>query len=71
MLSPKRSFFLLWIAGFFLWLGFDLLMEAVVFEYLKWNGTTKNDPFFIFWWLGGLTWTGYGIRRLLKTESLQ
>ena len=57
---------LLWLLGFPLWLAFDLLMEVVVFEALGWNGTTKNDWFFMLWWivLGG--WFLLGIRKLIR-----
>jgi len=41
-------FLLIWIFGFFALLAFDLFMEAFVFEWLHWNGTTKNDWFFCF-----------------------
>ena len=37
------NFFLLWVFGFFVLLSFDLFMEGIVFEYLAWNDTTKND----------------------------
>jgi len=39
-------FFLTWVFGFFVLLSFDLFMEGIVFEWLEWNGTTKNDWFF-------------------------
>ena len=55
--------------GFIGWLGVDLFMEAVVFELLQWNGTTKNDGFFIFWWMVTLGWAVYGILRLLKLKK--
>lgn len=66
MLSPKKTiFFLQWIGLFLLWFAFDLFMEYVVFEYLEWNGTTKNDWFFLLWWLCVLGWFVYGFYRLL------
>ena len=66
MLSKnKRFFFFQWIGGFLLWLIFDLLMEAFVFEWLAWNGTTKNDWFFVGWWIGVFSWLGWGMTRLL------
>ena len=43
-------FLLIWVFGFFVLLSFDLFMEGIVFEWLEWNGTTKNDWFFILWW---------------------
>jgi hypothetical protein len=44
------DFFLIWIFRFFALISFDLFMEGIVFEYLAWNGTTKNDWFFALWW---------------------
>lgn len=64
----KRFFFVQWIGGFLLWLIFDLLMEAFVFEWLAWNGTTKNDWFFISWWIGVFYWLGWGVVRFLSTD---
>ena len=40
-------------------------MEGIVFEWLEWNGTTKNDWFFVLWW--GVTvvvWFLYGVYTL-------
>ena len=44
----------------------DLFVEAFVFEWLEWNGTTKNDWFFILWWLIILIWFTYGANKLFK-----
>ncbi|MAX08958.1 MAG: hypothetical protein CMQ08_13410, partial [Gammaproteobacteria bacterium] len=44
------NFFLIWIFGFFVLLSFDLFVEGFVFEWLEWNGTNKNDWFFVLWW---------------------
>jgi hypothetical protein len=41
-------------------------MEAIVFEWLEWNGTDKNDWFFILWWGGVITWFLWGARHLLQ-----
>ena len=35
---------------FFVLLSFDLFAEGFVFEWLEWNGTNKNDWFFVLWW---------------------
>ena len=43
-------FFMLWILGFVGLFIFDLFIEGVVFEWLEWNGTAKNDWFFMVWW---------------------
>ena len=52
--------------GLVVWFGFDLFMEFFVFEWLQWNGTTKNDPFFIAWWLVTLAWLVIGGRGLYR-----
>ena len=39
-----------WCLGAALLLIIDMFAEAVVFEWLQWNGTTKNDWFFLLWW---------------------
>jgi hypothetical protein len=59
-------FFLIWIFGFFALLAFDLFMEAFVFEWLHWNGTTKNDWFFVLWWGFVVTWFLYGIKTIYE-----
>ena len=58
--------FLLWVFGFFALLSFDLFVEAFVFEWLAWNGTTKNDWFFVLWWGLVVVWFLYGVVTLLK-----
>ena len=59
-LKPS-TFFLTWVFGFFALLSFDLFVEAFVFEWLEWNGTNKNDWFFVLWWGLVVTWTLYGL----------
>ena len=56
----NTNFFLSWIFGFFVLLSFDLFVEGIIFEYLEWNGTTKNDWFFALWWGLEVTWLLYG-----------
>ena len=58
------SFFKLWILGFVGLFVFDLFIEGVVFEWLEWNGTAKNDWFFMVWWGLVLAWFLYGIYSL-------
>jgi len=58
------NFFLIWIFGFFALLSFDFFFEFIVFEYLDWNGTTKNDWFFLLWWILVAVWTVIGSRNL-------
>lgn len=57
-------FFLLWFFGFFVLLSFDLFIESIVFEWLQWNGTTKNDWFFALWWGLVMVWFLYGVKTL-------
>ena len=58
------NFFLLWIFGFFAFLAFDLFVEAFVFKWLNWNGTDKNDWFFVLWWGFVVIWFFYGTKTL-------
>jgi hypothetical protein len=48
-----------WVVGVAVLLVIDIVAEALVFEWLAWNGTTKNDWFFVLWWLAVLAWTVY------------
>ena len=63
-------FFLMWVFGFFILLSFDLFMEGFVFEWLEWNGTTKNDWFFALWWVFVVVWFIYGIVILYRKIKL-
>jgi len=47
----KSFSFFNWITGFVVLLSLDFLFEGLIFEILNWNGTTKNDWFFILWWV--------------------
>ena len=58
------KFIPLWIFGFFVLFSFDLFMEGIVFEWLEWNGTIKNDWFFALWWGFVVVWIIYGIKTL-------
>ncbi len=65
--------FLIWVFGFFVLLSFDLFIEGIVFEWLKWNGTTKNDWFFALWWGLVVVWFIYGsvvLYKKLKTKKM-
>ena len=53
-----------WCLGAALLLIIDVFAEAVVFEWLQWNGTTKNDWFFLLWWLIVAGWTVLSARRI-------
>lgn len=56
----------LWVFGFIVLFSFDLFMEGVVFEWLEWNGTEKNDWFFILWWGFNLLWAIFGVSIIKK-----
>jgi len=58
--------FLLWVFGFFALFAFDLFVEAFVFEWLAWNGTNKNDWFFVLWWGVVVVWFLYGAVTLCR-----
>jgi hypothetical protein len=64
-------FFLFWVFGVFLLLSFDLFMEGIVFEWLNWNGTKKNDWFFALWWGLVVVWFLYGIASLYQRFKLK
>jgi hypothetical protein len=60
-----------WLVGLVLLLAIDLFAEAVVFEWLQWNGTTKNDWFFMLWWAVVALWTltsAYRVIKALRTD---
>jgi len=65
-MNQSRNWWVKWLLGVLLWFLFDLFMEAVVFEALGWNGTTKNDWFFILWWILLFFWFLYGLKRLFR-----
>ena len=46
-----------WLLGLLILFAIDLFAELVVFEWLEWNGTTKNDWFFMLWWVLVALWT--------------
>ena len=58
-----------WAVGVALLLVIDFLAEAVVFEWLQWNGTTKNDWFFLLWWLIVAGWTVFSASRIWQAMS--
>ena len=58
----------LWIFGFIVLFSFDLFMEALVFDWLSWNGTEKNDWFFVLWWGLNLLWLVFGIQ-IIKNKN--
>ena len=58
-----------WCLGAALLLIIDVFAEAVVFEWLQWNGTTQNDWFFLLWWLIAAGWTVFSARRVWHAMS--
>lgn len=65
-MNQRRNWLIKWLLGVLLWFLFDLFMEAVVFEALEWNGTTKNDWFFILWWIVFFFWLLYGLKKIFR-----
>ncbi len=55
-----------WMGGLVGLLAVDLFAELYVFEWLQWNGTDKNDWFFMLWWILVLVWTLSCGRRLWR-----
>jgi hypothetical protein len=47
--------------GYICLFSFMLFMKHIVFEWLEWNGTTKNDWFYIMWWGLILLWSIFGV----------
>jgi hypothetical protein len=41
-------------------------MEGLVFEWLGWNSTTKNDWFFVLWWGLVVVWFIFGLVIFIK-----
>ena len=58
-----RAALVRWVTGIAALLVIDVIAEALVFEWLAWNGTTKNDWFFMLWWVAVLLWTLYCAQR--------
>jgi|TARA_B110000914_G_scaffold26118_1_gene19536 hypothetical protein len=61
-----KNYFFKWVLGFFALLSLDLFMEGLVFEWLGWNSTTKNDWFFVLWWGLVLVWFIFGLVIFIK-----
>ena len=61
-----KNYFLKWVFGFFVLLSLDLFMEGLVFEWLGWNSTTKNDWFFVLWWGLVVVWFIFGLVIFIK-----
>ena len=50
-------------------ISLDFFAEAFVFEWLQWNGTTKNDWFFMLWWLLVFAWFIYGAKKIFQSSN--
>jgi len=61
-----KNYFFKWVFGFFALLSLDLFMEGLVFEWLGWNKTTKNDWFFVLWWGLVVVWFIFGLVIFIK-----
>jgi hypothetical protein len=61
-----KNYFFKWVFGFFILLSLDLFMEGLVFEWLGWNSTTKNDWFFVLWWGLVVVWFIFGFLIFIK-----
>ena len=58
----------LWMLGFLGLVAIVLFAQAVVFEWLGWSGTDKNDWFFMLWWVVVLGWYVSGLRTLFVSR---
>lgn len=50
-----------WFIGFIFLVATVVFLKRVVFEFLQWNGTTKNDWAYILWWVIVFAWAFFGI----------
>ena len=66
------NFFLIWVLVF-LFSNHLIYLKAFVFEWLEWNGTNKNDWFFVLWW--GLVvvwffkWFNFFVSKTINNEN--
>lgn len=69
-LSPHKAdtlrAIIAWLLGFLALVAIVLFAQAVVFEWLQWNGTTKNDWFFMLWWAVVLLWFVIGATKIFR-----
>ena len=76
LLPDFKSFFVFaakWLGGFAPLIALDLVAEFWIFELLGWNGTSKNDWFFMLWWVLVLVWFVKGLtqaRLMIVTARL-
>ena len=57
------AFALKWLTGLAALVAVDVVAEIWVFEALEWNGTDKNDWFFMLWWILVLAWFIRGVQQ--------
>lgn len=57
-----------WILGLLVLIAVVLFAQSVLFEWLEWNGTDKNDWFFMLWWAVVLGWYVSGLRTLFVSR---
>lgn len=55
-----------WLLGFGGLLLFDLFVEYVLFESWNLNYTTRNDVFFIAWWVVVAAWAVFGLAYIYR-----
>ena len=68
-LKQNPNFIIIYTFGFIVLFSFISFMKHVVFELLEWNGTDKNNWFYILWWGLVLLWSVFGIQ-LIKNNKL-
>jgi hypothetical protein len=57
------AFALKWLTVLAALVAVDVVAEIWVFEALEWNGTDKNDWFFMLWWILVLAWFIRGVQQ--------
>ena len=68
--KPFFAFAAKWLSGFAALIALDVVAELWVFELLGWNGTSKNDWFFMLWWALVLYWFVTGLRQAKTAIAL-
>jgi len=69
--SKRRTLKLIsnWLLVLIGLVALDLFVETIVFEWLQWNGTTKNDWFFIIWWFAVFAWYIFGAKKIFQSSD--
>ena len=69
--SKRRTLKLIsnWLLVLIALIALDLFAEKIVFEWLQWNGTTKNDWFFIIWWFAVFAWYIFGAKKIFRSSD--